>query len=120
MQLTQFLHAAIVVSDLEKSEQFYGTVLGLKKIDRVLKFPGAWYEVGAFQIHLIADAAPSSEIQNAEKWGRNRHLAFSVANLEEAKEALIQAGCEFQVSASGRAALFVKDPDGNIIELGET
>lgn len=118
MQLTQFLHAAIVVSDLEKSEQFYGTVLGLKKIDRVLKFPGAWYEVGAFQIHLIADSA-SSEIQNAQKWGRNRHLAFSVTNLEKAKETLIQAGCEFQVSASGRAALFVKDPDSNIIELGE-
>lgn len=119
MQLTQFLHAAIVVSHLEKSEQFYGTVLGLKKIDRVLKFPGAWYEVGAFQIHLIADSAPVSETQNAQKWGRNRHLAFSVASLEEAKEALIQAGCEFQVSASGRSALFVKDPDGNVLELGE-
>lgn len=119
MQLTQFLHAAIVVSDLEKSEQFYGSVLGLKKIDRVLKFPGAWYEVGAFQIHLIADASLASGIQNVQKWGRNRHLAFSVENLEKAKETLIQADCEFQVSASGRAALFVKDPDGNVIELGE-
>lgn len=118
MQLTQFLHAAIVVSDLEKSEQFYGTVLGLKKIDRVLKFPGAWYEIGAFQIHLIADSAPVSETL-AEKWGRNRHLAFSVENIETAKATLIQAGCEIQMSASGRPALFVKDPDGNMIELGE-
>jgi glyoxylase I family protein len=117
MQLTQFLHAAIVVSDLAKSEQFYGSVLGLKKIDRVLKFPGAWYEVGAFQIHLIADSAP--ETQLAEKWGRNRHLAFSVADIEGAKETLIKSGCEFQMSGSGRAALFVKDPDGNVIELGE-
>ncbi|MCU0549882.1 MAG: VOC family protein [Leptolyngbya sp. Prado105] len=119
MQLTQFLHAAIVVSDLEKSEQFYEIVLGLKKIDRVLKFPGAWYEIGAFQIHLIADSAPVSELQQAEKWGRNRHLAFCVTSIEAAKATLIQAGCDFQVSASGRAALFVKDPDGNIVELGE-
>lgn len=119
MQLTQFLHAAIVVSDLEKSEHFYGTVLGLRKIDRVLKFPGAWYEVGSFQIHLIADSDQMAEIQNAQKWGRNRHLAFSVTNLEEAKQQLITHDCEFQMSASGRAALFVKDPDSNIIELGE-
>lgn len=119
IQLTQFLHAAIVVSDLEKSEHFYGTVLGLQKIDRVLKFPGAWYEVGAFQIHLIADSSRTVEVLNAEKWGRNRHLAFSVANLEAAKQQLIAQGCEFQMSASGRAALFVKDPDHNIVELGE-
>jgi glyoxylase I family protein len=117
MQLTQFLHAAIVVSDLEKSEQFYGQVLGLKKLDRVLKFPGAWYELGTFQVHLIADSAP--EVQLADKWGRNRHLAFAVASVKDAKDTLIQAGCEFQMSASGRAALFVKDPDGNIVELGE-
>lgn len=119
MQLTQFLHAAIVVSDLEKSEHFYGTVLGLQKIDRILKFPGAWYEIGTFQIHLIADAAQASDIQNEQKWGRNRHLAFSVASLEGAKQQLITHHCEFQLSASGRAALFVKDPDSNIIELGE-
>ncbi|MGG6263593.1 VOC family protein [Leptolyngbya sp. AN03gr2] len=119
MQLTQFLHAAIVVSNLDKSEHFYGTVLGLQKIDRVLKFPGAWYELGSFQIHLIADSAQSSEVQNQQKWGRNRHLAFSVADLEAAKQQLIMHNCEFQLSASGRAALFVKDPDNNIIELGE-
>ncbi|MEP0919034.1 VOC family protein [Leptolyngbya sp. DQ-M1] len=119
IQLTQFLHAAIVVSDLEKSEHFYGTVLGLQKVERVLKFPGAWYEIGSFQIHLIADSSRATEVLNAEKWGRNRHLAFSVANLEAAKQQLIAHHCEFQMSASGRAALFVKDPDHNIVELGE-
>ncbi|MBE9013534.1 VOC family protein, partial [Pseudanabaenaceae cyanobacterium LEGE 13415] len=107
------------VSDLEKSEHFYGTVLGLQKIDRVLKFPGAWYELKSFQIHLIADSAQAPEVQQDQKWGRNRHLAFSVANLEAAKQQLIAHHCEFQLSASGRAALFVKDPDNNVIELGE-
>ncbi len=119
IQLTQFLHAAIVVSDLEKSEHFYGAVLRLQKIDRAFKFPGAWYEVGTFQIHLIADSNQTSELENAQKWGRNRHLAFSVANLEDAKQQFIEHNCEFQMSASGRAALFVKDPDNNIIELAE-
>jgi glyoxylase I family protein len=119
MQLSQFLHAAILVSDLAQSEHFYGTVLGLSKIDRVLKFPGAWYEIGNFQIHLIAADQVPSDLQNSEKWGRNRHLAFSVTSLEDAKKDLTKNNHQFQTSASGRSALFVKDPDGNIIELGE-
>ena len=119
MQITQCLHAAILVSDLERAEQFYGNVLGLSKVDRVLKFPGAWYQVGAFQIHLIvADSIPLDFV-NFEKLGRNRHLAFLVANLDAAKEELVAHNYPVQMSASGRAALFTQDPDGNIIELGE-
>ena len=119
MHITQFLHAAILVSDLERSEHFYGTILGLAKVGRLLKFPGAWYEINGFQIHLITDAAAQSNVQNSEKWGRNRHLAFSVADINAAKNQLLSYGCEFQMSASGRSALFVQDPDGTIIELGE-
>jgi catechol 2,3-dioxygenase-like lactoylglutathione lyase family enzyme len=118
MQIVQFLHSAIAVSDLAKAEHFYGIVLGLEKVDRVLKFPGAWYQIGAFQIHLIAAESVVDDAP-AEKWGRNRHLAFAVTSLEDAKVALTNQGYPFQLSASGRAALFVKDPDGNIIELGE-
>lgn len=119
MQIAQCLHAAVLVADLEKAEHFYGTVLGLSKVDRSLKYPGAWYQVGDFQIHLIADAEFRAVQQNPEKWGRNRHVAFAVANLEEAKAQLQAIGCEVQVSASGRAALFTHDPDGNIIELSQ-
>jgi glyoxylase I family protein len=119
IEMTRFLHAALLVSDLERSEYFYGTILGLKKIDRVLKFPGAWYEIGEFQIHLIVADRVASELQNPEKWGRNQHLAFSVGNLNTAKDVFVSHGYPFQMSASGRAALFVRDPDGNILELGE-
>ncbi|HEY9621419.1 MAG TPA: VOC family protein [Crinalium sp.] len=120
MQLTQYLHAAILVADLEKAEHFYGTVLGLPKVNRDLKFPGAWYQLGDFQIHLIVDNTFSSQPRNPEKWGRDRHLAFAVANLQATKDQLTELGYDFQMSASGRPALFVQDPDGNIIELGET
>jgi len=119
MKITRCLHAALLVSDLERSEHFYGLVLGLEKVDRVLRFPGAWYEVAGFQIHLIVAAAFTTELDNPEKWGRNRHIAFSVASLEAAKEQLIAHNCPLQMSASGRAALFTQDPDGNVIELGE-
>jgi glyoxylase I family protein len=119
MKITHYLHAAVLVSDLAKAEHFYGTVLGLTKIERSLKFPGAWYQVGACQVHLITANALCPDQVNAEKWGRNRHLAFAVADLNAAKAQLEAHGCPIQMSASGRAALFTHDPDGNIVELGE-
>jgi catechol 2,3-dioxygenase-like lactoylglutathione lyase family enzyme len=119
MQITQCLHAAVLVADLEKAEQFYSNVLGLSKVDRVLKYPGAWYQVGDFQIHLIVDSSIQPTLQNPEKWGRNPHVALSVADLDAAKTHLLAHGCEMQTSASGRAALFTQDPDGNIIELSQ-
>jgi glyoxylase I family protein len=119
MQLTQYVHTALLVADLEKAEHFYGTVLQLPKVDRVLKFPGAWYQLGDVQIHLIVDAGFSSQPRNPEKWGRDRHLAFTVADLSAAKDHLLAHGCDMQMSASGRAALFTQDPDGNVIELNQ-
>ena len=117
MQVSQYLHTAILVADLEKAEHFYGTVLGLSRCDRNLKFPGIWYQVGNSQVHLMQNDAFSAPLFNEQKWGRNAHLAFSVADLEVAKAELLQHNCEVQMSSSGRAALFTRDPDGNIVEL---
>lgn len=118
MQITQSLHTAILITNLERSEHFYGTVLELPKVDRSLKFPGAWYQVGEYQIHLIVAPSLPTEPKH-EKWGRNAHIAFSVADLDTAKHQLLNHNCLIQTSASGRAALFTQDPDGNIIELSQ-
>ncbi|NEQ72592.1 MAG: glyoxalase [Okeania sp. SIO2C9] len=118
MQITQPLHTALLVSDLEKAEHFYGQILKLPKVDRSLNFPGTWYQVGNFQIHLIvSEVIP--DLVNSEKLGRNRHLAFSVVDIDTAKSQLLANNCPIQMSASGRAALFTQDPDGNIIELSQ-
>jgi glyoxylase I family protein len=117
MELIQYLHTAIVVNNLEKAEYFYGTVLGLAKVDRILKYPGAWYQIGSIQIHLIVDETFTPALQNPEKWGRNPHLALGIADLKVAQEELAAHGSPMQMSASGRAALFTQDPDGNVIEL---
>lgn len=118
MQISQSLHTAILVSDLERSEHFYSQILGLAKIDRILKYPGAWYQIGDYQIHLIVSLFVPTENQN-EKWGRNPHIAFSVVDLEIAKSELLSQNYPIQSSASGRSAIFTKDPDGNIIELSQ-
>ncbi|WP_414526496.1 VOC family protein [Nodularia chucula] len=118
MQILQPLHTAILVTDLAKSEHFYGEVLGLSKIHRSLKYAGAWYEVNNYQIHLIVASTVPTDNPN-EKWGRNPHIAFAVADLDVAKQELIQQNYPIQMSASGRAALFTQDPDGNMIELSQ-
>ncbi|MBD2294204.1 VOC family protein [Anabaena sphaerica FACHB-251] len=118
MQITQSLHTAILITNLERSEHFYGTILGLSKIDRTLKYPGAWYQLGNYQIHLIVSSSVPTENQN-KKWGRNPHIAFSVVDLEAAKIELQSHNYPFQASASGRPAIFTKDPDGNIIEISQ-
>jgi len=118
MQIIQSLHTAILVTDLERSEYFYSQVLGLDKIDRPLKYPGVWYQISNYQLHLIVAPAVPTEKQQ-EKWGQNPHIAFAVVDLQVVKDELIAKNYPFQASASGRAAIFIKDPDRNIIELSE-
>lgn len=117
MQIKRCLHTAILVSDLEAAEHFYGEVLGLPKVQRDLRFPGAWYEVNGYQIHVMLGSA--SDLNNPDKWGRNRHIAFAVADLNVAKTQLLAQQCPVQASSSGRSALFTQDPDGNVIELSQ-
>jgi catechol 2,3-dioxygenase-like lactoylglutathione lyase family enzyme len=119
MQVLQSLHTALLVANLEKAEYFYGTVLGLPKVVRSLKYLGAWYQIGPYQIHLIQDDKVVNNLHNAEKWGRNPHIAFAVADLDVAKQQLADAGFPIQPSSSGRAALFTQDPDGHVIELSQ-
>ena len=119
MKITQYLHTALLVTHLDKAEYFYGTVLGLTKVDRILKYPGTWYQIGDIQIHLIVDSTFLSSLQNSAKMGRNPHIALGVESLETAQQHLIAHGCTVEMSASGRAALFTQDPDGNVIELSQ-
>jgi len=112
------LHVAVQVSDLEKSDDFYSHVIGLTKIDRQLSFPGSWYQVGDFQLHLIVSRWAQNPVRE-DKWGRHPHLTFAINNLAAVKQSLVKRNVAFQMSSSGRAALFVKDPDGNVVELLE-
>lgn len=119
MTVTHFLHAALLVQDLERSRHFYGDVLGLSECQRPFDFPGAWYQIGEQQLHLMVADDYAAEQVDPNRWGRNRHVALAVSNLKECQRQLQAAGWTYQLSHSGRAALFVHDPDGNIIELSQ-
>ncbi|MEM8777695.1 MAG: VOC family protein [Cyanobacteria bacterium P01_G01_bin.49] len=119
MKMTQCLHTAILVSDLEKAEQFYGKILGLEKVDRPLKYQGVWYQIGSHQIHLMVHADLKVTLSNQEKWGRNPHFSLGTDNLNELIGRLQSHGYPIQMSQSGRAACFIKDFDGNVVEISQ-
>jgi catechol 2,3-dioxygenase-like lactoylglutathione lyase family enzyme len=120
MHITRLLHTAILVSDLAKAEHFYGEVLGLVKAEgRTSNFAGTWYQIGDCQLHLIVHPEFRNQIFNQTKWGRNPHFAIAVDNLAEAIARLQSKGYPMQMSASGRAAYFIQDPDQNILEISQ-
>ncbi|MGR9045210.1 MAG: VOC family protein [Gammaproteobacteria bacterium] len=113
-------HVSMIVEDTDIALKFYTEILGLKRTERPdLGFPGAWFQLGDQQVHIMELPNPDSKTGRPEHGGRDRHVAFSVADLEPVKETLEQAGITYTLSKSGRRALFCRDPDGNAIELIE-
>lgn len=117
IEITNCLHAAVVVTDLDRSVAFYTDVLGLPRVDRSLNYPGAWYQIGDVQLHVIEDRHYRVTAIDLHVSTRNPHIAFGVRDLDAAKQRLTAANCVVKMSNSGRSALFTQDPDGNAIEL---
>ncbi len=117
IKITRCLHVAILVSDRTRSEAFYDQILQLPKVERPFNYAGTWYQLGDMQFHLIEAPNFAASIQNAQKIGRNPHVAFGVKDLQVVLSQLESQGYPYQMSASGRQALFVQDPDGNVIEI---
>jgi glyoxylase I family protein len=111
-------HVSMLVKDTERSMRFYTNVLGMRTVVRPdLGFPGAWLAVGEQQIHLLELPNPDPVENRPVHGGRDRHLALRVADLSRLTNRLEQAGIDYTLSKSGRAALFCRDPDGNGLEF---
>ncbi len=120
-RLIRLLHASLLVADLDRARGFYEGLLGLAPSPArpELGFPGVWYDVGAAQIHLICLPNPDPVEGRPEHGGRDRHTALAVEDWVGLKAALDAAFLPYTLSRSGRRALFLRDPDGNALELVE-
>jgi glyoxylase I family protein len=110
-------HAGFLVSDINRSAAFYEGILGLRPLPRPdFGFPGRWYDLGEQQLHLMqSEVIPGQSDQP----NFDRHVALSVSDVAGAAEELERAGV-FVARGSGRGGrpqLFIRDPDGNMIEL---
>jgi glyoxylase I family protein len=117
--ISKFHHAGFLVTDIERAAAFYENVMGLETLPRPdFGFPGRWYDLkNGNQLHLMSlenMPAHSTEIPTFD-----RHIALEVPDIEQAAVQLTNLGVEFAKGSGrgGAAQIFLRDPDGNMIEL---
>jgi glyoxylase I family protein len=116
--LAGFHHAGFLVTDVERAAAFYENVLGLKPLPRPdLGFAGMWYDLlNGHQLHLMSVTGMPG---HADPPRHDRHIALSVPDVNATETQLQELGIHIAYG-SGRAGnkqLFIRDPDGNTIEL---
>ncbi|MCX2482552.1 VOC family protein [Pedobacter sp. MR2016-24] len=118
-------HIAVYVTDLDKSEHFYHSLLNLIKIEEPFKDgKHVWFTLGkAGQMHLIKGESRKVEHD------KNEHLCFSVASIPHFIVKLDQQKINYSdwpgkpqsvtVRVDGVKQLYFQDPDGHWIEVND-
>ena len=123
MNITKLLHATILVEDLDRARGFYEQILGFTASPArpEMSFAGVWYDLGSQQqLHLMQLPSPEAGLQRPLNGGRDRHIAFAVDNLSALMHKLEGSGVGYNMSKTGRRALFCRDPDDNALEFIES
>ncbi len=117
-------HIALPTADPERGARFYCDVLGFCETPRPsFSFRGSWLhrqDVGVM-IHLIHDASFQPSLDKPIN-SRTNHLAMRVDDYDQAVERLRQHNVPFTehvLPDYGYRQVFFRDPDGNVLELGE-
>jgi lactoylglutathione lyase len=122
----KLLHTMIRVKNAEKSLEFYTKLLNMT-LDKKKRLDDCYLyfltdEDGTTQLELTEnDETPEGGYELGTGFG---HLAFSVKSLDEFTEKIKRLGYEylyepFDLNGKGTKIAFIKDPDGNEIELIE-
>jgi catechol-2,3-dioxygenase len=113
------------VSDLAASEQFYCEVIGLPVVERWTdERPAVWLALGreGFLGLWPPETGGASAIHGG-RGGRHVHFALRVpmGTLGRVRTRLESLGypVEFRDFGGGNRAIYLDDPDGNVIELTE-
>jgi catechol 2,3-dioxygenase-like lactoylglutathione lyase family enzyme len=132
-------HVGITVSDLDRAVAFYRDVLGLAVVDRFsvdgeafatgvgvdgASADFAHLDAGDVRVELVA-YDPAGEAVDSGRVNRpgTAHLGLSVPDLDRVYGSLpdeVETVSPPQRTASGTKILFVRDPEGNLVELLET
>jgi catechol 2,3-dioxygenase-like lactoylglutathione lyase family enzyme len=116
-------HLAISVKDVNRSADFYGSVLKFQEITNRSKFEGVrWFSVGeGKELHLISIVKEDVSLNKAI------HLAFTTANFDVFVAMLDKMKIAYSdwpgtpnkvnVRADGMKQVFFQDPDGYWLEV---
>ncbi len=119
IKISRLHHAGFLVTDINRAASFYETVFGFPLLERPdFGFDGRWYDLGnGNQLHLMCiDKLPEHQTDNPKF---DRHIALEVPDLQSIAEQLRNLKVEFAEGSGrgGAAQIFLRDPDGNMIEL---
>ncbi len=127
LQLQHVHHIAVICSDYQRSKYFYTQLLGLEIIREVYRSQRRSFKLdlalnGQYILELFSFPDPPGRPSGPEACGL-RHLAFAVADLDNAVAALNSRGVETEPvrtdEYTGRRFTFFADPDGLPLELYE-
>jgi lactoylglutathione lyase len=121
----RILHTCLNVADLDRSIDFYRDTMGLKLTRRFEVKQNnaeiAFMEDGEKKAIELTHWRDKGKIAEGDNFD---HIAFGVANVTEAIEKMRTQGVAiamepFSLQGSTRKIAFIKDPDGNWLELIE-
>ncbi len=115
-------HVSLLVTDIERAKRFYGVVLGFQESNERpdFGFPGAWYQVGETQIHLIVHKEGKTLRGVTSIDSRDGHFAIRVQDMESFIKRMRSHQVEILDKPNNQTdwhQVFVSDPDGNLIEF---
>jgi catechol 2,3-dioxygenase len=123
MKVQSLGHVVVRVADRERAERFYGDLLGLPICARYDKdgYKMAFFTLGNHHDFAVMEVSGSSPTPDDHSIGLD-HVAFNIGTtldeLREARDRLHGADVEtVAIDHDVTRSLYLKDPDGNGIEL---
>ncbi|MCY3567565.1 MAG: VOC family protein, partial [Chloroflexi bacterium] len=119
MQVRELGHAVIKVRNRERSEQFYGDVLGMKLAARHEQMPMTFYTLGNHHDLALLEVGEDGPETADPKAPGLYHLAFCIGDtleeLKAARDELEAAGVQVfaTIDHTVSQSLYLNDPDGN-------
>ena len=129
-------HTGQVVTDLERSKRFYQEVLGfqfwyeisppdemtakLNCLEPPLEITASYLTLDGFVLelmHYAADGAAAPYVPRAMNEPGLTHLSISVDDVRATAEKAAEYGGEIVEASDIGVALFIRDPDGQLLEL---
>ncbi len=111
--VTHIDHCSVLITDVALARHFYGVQLGLREIAAPASFDfiAIWYDLGGTYLHLLLKP-------QADTIGP-RHFCLHVSDIAAARMHCQQQSLKMDetVKIPGADRFFIRDPDGNRIEV---
>ena len=113
IRFTHIDHCSVLITDVAKARRFYGEVLRLTEIPapKEFDFVAIWYDLGGTYLHLLQKPQPDTISP--------RHFCLHPTDARAAREHFRRLGAPIEETVKIAAAdrFFLRDPDGNRIEV---